>query len=79
MAFPGRDLLIGDIFRAGGADDGVGGTLTWLLQGAFAAWSLVLLVVGLRVVYGFSWGRAAGTFALVALFLAALAALPAAI
>ena len=69
----------GDVFRSGGADAGAGGTSTWLLQGAFAVWSLALLVVGLRVVYGFSWGRAAGTFGLVALFLAAVAALPAAL
>ncbi len=69
----------GDVFRSGGSDGGLGGLLGWLLQGAFAGWSLVLLVVGLRVVYGFSWGRAAGTFALVALFLAALTALPAAL
>jgi len=69
----------GDAFRSGGADDGAGGTLAWALQSAFAVWSLVLLVVGLRVVYGFSWGRAAGTFGLVTLFLAALAALPAAL
>lgn len=69
----------GDMFRAGGADAGLGGTLTWLVQGAFAVWSLVLLVLALRVVYGFSWGRAVGTFGLVALFLAALAALPAAL
>jgi hypothetical protein len=69
----------GDVYRSGGSDDGAGGWLTWLLQGAFAVWSLVLLVLGLRVLYGFSWGRAAGTFALVALFLAAIAALPTAL
>lgn len=69
----------GDAFRSGGADDGAGGALAWVLQAAFAAWSLVLLVIGLRVVYGFSWGRAVGTFGLVALFLAAMAALPAAL
>lgn len=69
----------GDAFRSGGSDDGTGGALAWALQAAFAAWSLVLLVIGLRVVYGFSWGRAAGTFGLVALFLAAMAALPAAL
>jgi hypothetical protein len=69
----------GDAFRSGGSDDGTGGAVALALQAAFAAWSLVLLVIGLRVVYGFSWGRAAGTFGLVALFLAAMAALPAAI
>lgn len=68
-----------DVFRGGGADAGAGGTLTWLLQAGFTLWSLALLLLGLRVVYGFSWGRAAGTFALVALFLAAIAALPAAL
>ncbi len=69
----------GDAFRSGGSDGGAGGGLTWALQAAFAAWSLALLVIGLRLVYGFSWGRAAGTFGLVALFLAAMAALPAAL
>lgn len=69
----------GDVFRSGGSDEGTGGALVWVLQAAFGAWALVLLVIGLRVVYGFSWGRAAGTFGLVALFLAAMAALPAAL
>lgn len=69
----------GDAFRSGGSDGGAGGALAWALQAAFVAWSLALLVIGLRIVYGFSWGRAAGTFGLVALFLAAMAALPAAL
>lgn len=68
-----------DAFRSGGADSGAAGALAAALQGAFTIWSLALLVIGLRVVYGFSWGRAAGTFGLVALFLAAMAALPAAL
>ncbi len=67
----------GDAFRSGGSDDGAAGTLAWALQAAFTTWSLVLLVIGLRVLHGFSWGRAAGTFGLVALFLAAMAAVPA--
>jgi hypothetical protein len=69
----------GDAFRSGGSDDGAGGTLVWAAQGAFALWALGLLVLGLRVVYGFTWARAAGTFGLVALFLAAMVAVPAAL
>ena len=69
----------GDVFRRGGSDDGAAGALVWGAQGLFAAWSLVLLLIGLRVVYDFSWGRAAGTFALVVLFLAAFGALPTAL
>lgn len=65
----------GDAFRSGGADAGAAGAAALVLQGAFVLWSLGLLVLGLRVVYGFSWARAAGTFALVALFLAALLSL----
>lgn len=65
----------GDAFRSGGADGGAGGVAIWGLQAAFGVWALALLVVGLRVAYGFTWARAAGTFALVALFLAALVSL----
>ncbi len=69
----------GDAFRSGGSDGGAGGSLVWALQAGFAAWALGLLVIGLRVVYGFTWGRAAGTFGLVALFLAAMVAVPSAL
>jgi hypothetical protein len=69
----------GDTFRSGGSDDGAGGMVVWAVQWAFAVWALGLLVLGLRVVYGFTWARAAGTFGLVALFLAALVAVPAAL
>lgn len=65
----------GDAFRSGGADAGAAGMASFALQGAFGLWALGLLVLGLRVVYGFTWARAAGTFALVALFLAALLSL----
>ncbi len=42
----------------------------------FVAWSLVLLVLGLRLVYRFSWGRSAATLGIVALVVAAMIALP---
>ena len=52
----------GDVFRSGGSDSGSGGTLLYVVAGAFAAWSLALLVVGIRAVHGWTWLRALATF-----------------
>jgi hypothetical protein len=52
----------GDLFRTGGSDSGPGGTLLYVFAGAFGAWSLALLVVGVRAVHGWTWGRALATF-----------------
>ncbi|HEU0337011.1 MAG TPA: Yip1 family protein [Gaiellaceae bacterium] len=68
----------GDTFRSGGSDDGVLGGLVLALQLGLLAWTLALLLVGVRVVYGWTWLRAAGALALLALFLAAFVALPSA-
>jgi hypothetical protein len=51
-------LYGGDSFRAGGADEGAGEDALLVLQLAFAVWTLGLLVVGTRVVHGWSWPRA---------------------
>ncbi len=61
-----------DWFRSGGSDEGAAGAIVLVLGLAFVAWSLALLLVGVRVVYGFSWARCAGALALVALVLAAV-------
>ncbi len=50
-------LYGGDTFRAGGADEGTGGTVLLALQLAFVAWSVGLLAIGVRVVHGWSWLR----------------------
>jgi hypothetical protein len=52
----------GDLFRTGGSDSGPGGTLLYVAAGAFGAWSLALLVVGVRAVHGWTWARAFATF-----------------
>jgi len=52
----------GDLFRTGGSDSGPGGTLLYVAAGAFGAWSLALLVVGVRAVHGWTWARALATF-----------------
>ena len=48
----------GDTFRAGGSDEGTGEDVLLVVELAFAAWSLVLLVLGTRVVHGWTWIRA---------------------
>jgi hypothetical protein len=63
----------GDTFRSGGADAGAGERVLLVVQLAFAAWSLALLVLGVRVTHGWSWPRAvAAVFAAAALLAAAL-------
>ena len=65
-------LYGGDTFRSGGADEGTGENVFLALALAFAAWSLVLLVVGVRVTHGWSWLRALAATAAAAALLAAL-------
>jgi len=47
----------GDLFRTGGADGrGAGDVTAWIFY-VFVVWSLVLLVIGVRTVHGWSWAR----------------------
>jgi hypothetical protein len=57
-------LYGGDIFRSGGSDSGSGAHVFSVLEAAFGAWSLVLLALGVRAVYGWSWTRTVGAVAL---------------
>jgi hypothetical protein len=50
-------LYGGDTFREGGADEGAGEAALLALQLGFAAWSVGLLVVGVRAVHGWNWPR----------------------
>ena len=63
--WPVRILIYGqDLFRTGGTDWGPGDrTFGGLVYFAFA-WSALLLVVGVRSVHGWSWGRSLATVAL---------------
>jgi hypothetical protein len=62
----------GDTFRGGGADEGSGERVLLGVQLAFAAWSLVLLVLGVRVTHGWTWPRALAAVVGAAALLAAM-------
>ena len=50
-------LYGGETFHDGGADEGRGETVLLGLQLVFVAWSLGLLLLGVRVVHGWDWLR----------------------
>jgi hypothetical protein len=50
----------GDLFRAGGSDGGVDGTVFAFAELGFALWALALLVAGARYALELTWGRAVG-------------------
>ena len=69
LAIYGRDL-----FRTGGDDYGRGDAIFGGIFLGFVAWSLLLLLIGVRSVHGWSWPRAAGAVLLAAAFPALIVA-----
>ena len=65
-------LYGGDTFRSGGADQGAGDAVLLVLELAAAAWSIGLLLVGIRVVHGWSWLRSLAAFGAAAALLTAV-------
>jgi hypothetical protein len=66
----------GDWFDAGGGDEGTGGRLLIGVGLAFVAWSVGLLVIGLRDTLRLAWLGVLGTILLAGVLLAGLAVLP---
>jgi hypothetical protein len=65
--WPVRIAVYGvDLFRTGGNDYGRGDTIFGAIYYGALAWSLCLLVVGVRAVHGWTLGRALGAVALAA-------------
>ncbi len=65
--WPLRIAIYGaDLFRTGGSDWGPGDRIFGGLLYAAFAWCGLLLVIGVRSVHGWSWGRSAATVALAA-------------
>lgn len=65
-------LYGGDTFRDGGADEGAGGAVLVGLHLAAVAWSLALLVVGVRATHGWGWPRTLASLGAAVALLAAL-------
>jgi hypothetical protein len=57
----------GSVFRSGGADSGLGNTVFDALEVVFIAWSVALLLLGVRTVHRWTWGRAAAATSIPAL------------
>jgi hypothetical protein len=76
LLWPVRLAAVGsDLFREGGDDSGATNAVFELGEAAFAAWAFVLLVVGVRVVHGWSWSRAVAACALAGLVIGTVGAL----
>lgn len=76
VVWPVRLALYGaDSFRTGGSDEGAGSWIFTAIALGFLAWSLAVLLVGTREVYGWTTVRAIGALAFAALALACLALL----
>jgi len=56
-----------DLFRTGGDDYGRGDAIFGGVFLGFVAWSVILLLIGVRTTHGWGWGRAAGAVALAAI------------
>ena len=72
LLVPVRAGLYGeDAFEVGGVDDGATGTAVLdAIEALLFVWAVVLVVIGIRVVHGWSWPRAAAASGLVAAALA---------
>lgn len=72
--WPVRIVAYGeDMFRSGGADGhGAGAVTSWLFYG-FVVWALVLFLIGVRTVHGWTWARSLAGVAFTAGIAAALA------
>jgi hypothetical protein len=67
--WPIRIAVYGEnLFRTGGDDYGRGDSVFGAVFLGFLVWSLLLLLIGVRTVHGWSWARAAGAVALAAAF-----------
>ena len=72
LVFPLRLALYGgDLFKDGGSDSSIAGQTLYWLSVALAAWSVGLLVVGVKVIERWPWWRAAAS-SFVAVALAAV-------
>ncbi len=70
-------LYGGDVFRSGGSDPALANDFFYGIQALFGAWSLGLLVLGVRVIWDWSWRHSLEAIGLTLLVLGLFAAIPA--
>ena len=59
VLWPVKLALYGEaLFRTGGSDHGTGTRIFDVLELGFLLWAAALLVIGVRAVHGWTWGRA---------------------
>jgi hypothetical protein len=63
-------LYGGDIFRSGGSDAGSAAYVFPVLAAGFGLWSLVLLAIGVRLVFDWTWPRSVSAVLLFAVLVA---------
>ena len=73
--WPVRFAVYGsDLFRTGGSDYGRGDAIFGGVFLGFVAWSVILLLLGVRATHGWGWGRSAAAVVLAAAFPALIVA-----
>jgi hypothetical protein len=73
--WPVRIAVYGsDLFRTGGDDYGRGDAIFGGIFLGFVAWSVILLLLGVRATHGWGWGRSAAAVVLAAAFPALIVA-----
>jgi hypothetical protein len=73
--WPVRFAVYGtDLFRTGGDDYGRGDAIFGGVFLGFVAWSVILLLLGVRATHGWGWGRSAAAVVLAAAFPALIVA-----
>jgi hypothetical protein len=65
--WPVRLAMFGsDVFRSGGSDRGAAETVFRVFDATFLAWTVLLLVIGVRTLNGWSWVRTVASLAVAA-------------
>jgi hypothetical protein len=65
--WPVRLAMFGsDVFRSGGSDHGTAQTVFRAFDGLFLAWAILLVLIGVRTLNGWSWWRTAASLSVAA-------------
>jgi hypothetical protein len=76
VVWPVRLAMFGsDAFRSGGSDTGAAETVFRSIDAAFLAWVVLLLLIGVRTLNGWSWPRGVASLAVAAVVFGAFAVL----